>query len=220
MEVTSAQVEAGQAVYTKRTLAAYDLVVLGVSNHWIWKCPTARLLAHYNQYVTANHLDVRDGSGYFLDRCTFPTDAPRVALMDFNEHALEYAARRIARLEPEIYRHNMLEPIALLADKFDSIAMNYLLHCLPGTIESKSVVFDHLRGLLNSGGVLFGATLLQGGVRRSWTARRLMAAYSRRGIFSNTNDNLDGLTRALRNRFANVTIDIVGCAALFAGRIR
>ncbi len=35
-------VVAGQAVYTKAILAMYDLLVLGVSNPFIWKCPTPR----------------------------------------------------------------------------------------------------------------------------------------------------------------------------------
>lgn len=43
MSVTTEQIEAGQAVYTKSNLAVYDFVVLGVSNRFIWKCPTARL---------------------------------------------------------------------------------------------------------------------------------------------------------------------------------
>ena len=38
MAVTAEQVEAGQAVYTKSTLRAYDFVVLVVSNQFIWKC--------------------------------------------------------------------------------------------------------------------------------------------------------------------------------------
>jgi hypothetical protein len=58
--VTSKQVEAGQAVYTNRTLAVYDLVVLGISNRFIWKCPTRRLEEHYNQHIS-NRNDPLDG---------------------------------------------------------------------------------------------------------------------------------------------------------------
>ena len=61
MSVTKEQVAAGQAVYTKRTLAVYDFMVLGVSNRFLWKCPSQRLEEHYNQHVTANHLDVGVG---------------------------------------------------------------------------------------------------------------------------------------------------------------
>jgi 16S rRNA G1207 methylase RsmC len=161
------QIEAGQAIYTKRTLAAYDFVVLGLSNRFIWKCPTNRLLEQYNTRITANHLDVGVGTGYFLDRCRFPSPEPRVALMDLNRNALDFAARRIARYKPETYVRNVLEPISIDAEKFDSVGVNYLLHCLPGSIGSKPAVFDHLKSLMNPNAVLFGSTLLQGGVARS-----------------------------------------------------
>ena len=100
MRVTTEQVAAGQAVYTKRTLGFYDFVVLGVSNRFIWKAPTKRLEEHYDRHVSANHLDVGVGTGYFLDRCRFPSPAPRVALMDLNPETLEFASRRIARTAP------------------------------------------------------------------------------------------------------------------------
>ncbi len=219
MNVSAKQVEAGQAVYSKRTLAAYDFVVLGVSNRFLWQCPTQGLEEHYNRHVTANHLDVGVGTGYFLDRCRFPSPTPRVALMDLNPAALAFAARRIARYKPETYRRNVLEPMAVDAGKFDSVAINYLLHCIPGSIESKSVAFDHLKALMNPNAVLFGATLLQGGVRRNWFARRLMDAYNQRGIFSNKQDDLEGLERALATRFREVSVRVVGCAALFSGRL-
>jgi len=219
MTVTGEQVEAGHRVYGKRTLAVYDLVVLGISNRFVWRCPTRRLLDHYNEHVSANHLDVGVGTGFFLDRCEFPSASPRVALMDLNPDALEFASRRIARYTPETYRRNVLEPIDLDGAKFDSVGINYLLHCLPGSIESKSVAIDHLTALMNPNAVLFGSTLLQGGVRRNWFARRLMAAYNKRGIFSNQRDDLDALRRALGTRLRDVSVEVVGCAALFAGRV-
>lgn len=218
MNITPEQVAAGQAIYTKRTLTLYDFVVLGVSNRFIWKTPTRRIEEHYNRHVSANHLDVGVGTGYFLDRCRFPADAPRVALMDLNADTLEFAAQRIARYRPEMYRCNVLEPISVEAKKFDSIGINYLLHCVPGTMASKAEAFDHLKALMNPGAILFGSTLLQDGVSRSWGAKRLMAAYNKKGIFSNRDDSLDGLKRELERRFSDVSVEVVGCAALFSGR--
>jgi SAM-dependent methyltransferase len=234
VNVSMEQVEAGQAVYSKGTLAVYDWVVLGISNRFIWKCPTPMLEAHYNKHLSANHLDVGVGTGYFLDRCRFATarddrsagnagsncqpPTPRVALMDLNPEALAFAAQRIGRYRPETYRRNVLEPIAIEAQRFDSVGVNYLLHCLPGSIETKAVVFDHLRALMNPGAVLFGSTLLQGGVHRSGLARRLMAVYNKKGIFANQHDDLEGLERVLRSRFRDVSIQVIGCGALFSGR--
>jgi 2-polyprenyl-3-methyl-5-hydroxy-6-metoxy-1,4-benzoquinol methylase len=220
VNVTPEQVTAGQAVYTKRTLTAYDFVVLGISNRFIWKCPTRRLEEHYDKHVTANHLDVGVGTGYFLDRCRFPSETPRIALIDLNSDTLEFASRRIARYRPKTYRRNVLEPISIDAGKFDSVGINYLLHCIPGSIESKSVVLDHLKALMNSNAVIFGATLLQGGVPRNWFAKRLMDVYNTKGIFSNQHDDFEGLRRALDKRFREVSVEVLGCAALFSGRVR
>lgn len=206
----------GQAVYTRRMLKIYDLLVLGISNQWIWRCPTPRLLEFYNQQVTNNHLDVGVGTGYFLDRCTFPGTAPRVALMDLNQNSLDSAAKRIARYKPTPYRANVLEPITLHCEAFDSIGVNYLLHCLPGSITEKVVCFDNLNSLLKSGGRVFGSTLLSQGVPRSVIAQRLMAFYNNKGIFGNSHDDLEGLTSALEERFSKVQIKVIGCVALFS----
>lgn len=219
MSISDEQVRAGQAVYTKRSLRLYDLVVLGLTNRLVWKCPTPGLLAHYNKHITANHLDVGVGTGYFLERCRFPSDAPRIALLDINRSSLEFAAARIAQRTPEKYLRNVLEPLSIDAANFDSVGVNYLLHCLPGTIDAKTVILDHLKAHMNPGAVLFGSTLLQGGVSRGWAARRLMAFYNRKGIFSNRDDHLQGLEQALTQRFPHVSIQITGCAALFSARL-
>jgi 2-polyprenyl-3-methyl-5-hydroxy-6-metoxy-1,4-benzoquinol methylase len=219
MSVTSEQVNAGQSIYTKRSLAVYDFVVLGVSNQLLWKCPTKKLVDHYNKYVTANHLDVGVGTGYFLDRCQLPSPTPRVALMDLNTNALEFAAQRIARYNPETYRRNVLDPITLDGEKFDSVGINYLLHCIPGSIESKAIALDHLKTLMNPNAVLFGSTLLQGDISRNWFAKRLMDTYNKRGIFSNQQDDIEGLKRSLNQRFRDISVEVVGCAALFSCRV-
>lgn len=219
MTITPDQVKAGQAVYTKRTLNLYDFIVLTVSNPWIWKCPTPRLVEHYNQHVTNNHLDIGVGTGYFPDKCQFPSSSPRVALMDLNTDTLAYASQRIQRYRPETYVQNVLEPVAQKIPTFDSVGVNYLLHCVPGSIESKGVMFDHLKPLLNEGAVVFGSTLLQDGVHRSGLAKRLMAVYNKKGIFSNTEDSLTGLERSLGQRFNDVKIEVVGSAALFSAKV-
>lgn len=215
MRPTAEEIAAGQAFYTDSTLPNYDFRVLRLSNPLIWRCPTERLLDFFNAHVSDNHLDIGVGSGYYLDHCAFPSQHPRLALMDLNMMALAYAARRIARYRPATYRRNVLEPIDLAAPGFDSISLNYLLHCLPGPMASKAVVFDHIKPLMNPGAICFGATLLQGGVRRSWTAKLLMAHYNRHGVFSNRQDDVEALERALRTRFSFISIEIVGCAAFF-----
>ncbi len=213
---TAEAVHAGQAAYKGWVLKwVYDALVLGFSNHRLWRCPTAELLALYDRNISANHLDVGVGTGYYLDRCRFPVPAPRLALLDLNPNSLEVAAGRIARYQPEALRRNVLEPIGFDGPGFDSVGLMYLLHCLPGTLEEKAVLFDHLRPLLKPGAVLFGATILQGDAPRGLLARKLMDVYNAKGIFSNRGDTADGLKTVLEARFHEVAIRRTGCVALF-----
>jgi SAM-dependent methyltransferase len=219
-EVTSAptadRIQAGQAVYTPGLLGWYDWLVLGISNRWIWRCPTPRLLELYDRNITGNHLEVGVGTGYFLDRCRWPSPPQRLVLADLNDHCLSATSGRVARYVPETLHHDVFQPLPAEVGRFDSIGLNYVLHCLPGDLSSKAVVFEHLRAALLPQGVLFGATILAEGVPTSFAARRLMAFYRRQGIFGNARDRLSDLRATLTARFAKVDIDAVGCVARFA----
>ena len=210
-----ADVQAGQAVYSKKILTIYDLYVLGFSNRLIWRIPTPNILKLYNANISTRHLDVGVGTGYFLDKCQFPVPNPNIVLMDLNNNSLSASADRISRYQPACYIRNILEPVELPEQPFDSIGINYLFHCLPGSIPEKAAALDHLIPHLNEGGVIFGSTLLQGGVKRSLAARWLMETYNRKGIFHNRNDSLEDLQNALHSRFKRVEIIPKGCAALF-----
>ncbi len=67
---------------------------------------------------------------------------------------------------------------------------------------------------------IFGSTILQGSVPRSWAAKKLMAIYNKKGIFSNAADDLEGLETALSQRFKDLSVEVVGCTALFSGQLR
>jgi hypothetical protein len=208
---------AGQRIYNPFTLAAYNWYVLGFSNALVWRCPTPRLLRLYNEHVSAVHLDVGVGTGYFLDKCRFPIPAPQITLLDMNPHALRTAARQIRRHHPRTHQANVLEPIRLDDSGFDSIAVNYLLHCLPGTMADKAAVFAHLQPLLRDGCPLFGSTILNGGVPHTPMSRRLMGAYNARGIFCNLGDDLESLRQALAEHFSRYELTTSGSVALFVG---
>lgn len=176
------------------------------------------MLALYNQHISSNHLDVGVGTGYFLNHCKFPTAKPRLALMDLNPNCLEVAGKRLARYSPEIYRRNVLNPIDIKITRFDSIGMMNLLHCLPGNIESKGVVFKNLKVLLNPGGVVFGSTILYGGVRRNLLATYTLILTNRLGFMTNMEDNPSSLKTSLAQYFSESSVNVIGCMALFWGR--
>ena len=208
---------AGQAAYTPLVLKIYDWFVLGFSNRLLWRCPTAALRALYAANVSACHLDVGVGTGYFLDKVRWPAAKPDITLLDLNPNSLDAAARRIARYAPKSLAANVLEPIQVEA-RFDSVGLCYLLHCLPGSIPEKAVVFDHLLAVMAEDAALFGATILQGDAPRSRAAQALMKAYNRKGIFSNAQDSFQDLERELNARFGDVRLRRRGAVAIFEAR--
>lgn len=218
MKAELSDVERAHAIYTKRNLAVYDWWVLGFSNAWLWHCPTEKLLELYRAHITANHLEVGAGTGFFPAK-TMPSAQPRLALLDINRNCLEKAAKRLVAFRPELHQENVLEPLLIRGARFDSIAVNYVLHCLPGRLDQKAAaVFDHLAPHLEDDGVIFGSTLLGLDIQRPLFARMAMTLYNRKGIFSNTQDSLGGLMEALSARFRTFNVEVCGCAVIFWGK--
>jgi len=157
-------------------------------------------------------------TGTILDHCTFPASNPRLALMDLNPNSLAAAAKHLARYHPETYIQNALDPIRIDVPHFDSVGVANLLHCLPGTMKTKKVVFENLKAVLKPGGRLFGCTLLYGGVKRSLSATLWMNYMNALRTLTNRHDDLEGLKRNLAECFSESSVKVVGCVALFWAR--
>ena len=215
----SEDVRAGAAIYNKPILSLYNLVVLTISNPFIWRCPTPTILAFYNQHVSDNHLDVGVGTGYFLHKCRFPAGkTPKITLLDLNPNTLEVTSQLLERYKPTKQLGNILEPVEL-EDRFDSIGINYLLHCLPGPISNKAAAFVNLKPLLKPGGVIFGTTILGQGTPQNFMAKRLMRLYNQKKVFSNTTDSQVELEKILRENFSQYMVQVRGCVAFFSAKV-
>jgi ubiquinone/menaquinone biosynthesis C-methylase UbiE len=197
----------------------YDLSVLGFSNTFVWRCPTHLILRLYDLHVSARHLEVGVGTGYFLDHCAFPVAKPALTLLDVNPNSLAMAAHRLRRYQPATMLADVASATQPATAPFASIGMNYLLHCLAGTIADKGAVFAHLARWLAPNGVIFGTTILGQGVQHSLLARRLLRVYNRRGIFGNATDSLEGLSNLLRAHCQSASVRVVGSVAFFVGRV-
>ncbi|MDT3395893.1 class I SAM-dependent methyltransferase [Streptomyces sp. B1866] len=203
------------AAYSAPVLAAYDALVLGAVSRFVWRCPAGDMLALYDRNVSARHLEVGPGTGYFLDRCRFPDPGPQVTLVDLSPTVLATAGRRIARYRPAALRRDVLKPMDLQGRRFDSAALNYVLHCLPSGAPEKFAVFDHLLPHLEPGARVFGGTVLAHGVRHTPLSRLQMNLLVRQGVLNNTEDSLDLLAEALRTRFTRHRLAVHGTVALF-----
>jgi SAM-dependent methyltransferase len=209
---------AGQAVYTSEFLRIYDQFVLGFSNRFIYRCPTSDIVALYDRHVSDRHLDIGPGTGYFLDHCRFPSDSPEITLVDLNPDVLSYCARRLRRYAPRTIQADILQPLPLAMGSVDSIGLNYVLHCLPGSMREKAGMFSGLAALLAPGGVLFGSTALGQGVTYGRMGRSAVRTYNRRGILCNSEDSLADLQDELRAAFGDVQVRVRGTVAVFVAR--
>jgi 2-polyprenyl-3-methyl-5-hydroxy-6-metoxy-1,4-benzoquinol methylase len=138
--------------------------------------------------------------------------------MDINSDRLAAAQKRLKRYHPQIYKQNILEPIYLDVHRFDSIGLSHVLHCLPGTMETKDIVFKNILPLLNPGGIVFGTTFLYQGIKRNLLADNTFWLANRLGFISNKQDSPEGLARSLKKYFTESHIDLCGCEALFWAR--
>jgi SAM-dependent methyltransferase len=204
---------AGHAIYTPGFLAIYDALVLGFFGPVVWRCPTGRLVAHYTRHVGRRHLDVGPGTGYFLAHARLPAGA-RVLLLDPNPHVLARAVARLAPLRPAAIQADVLDPLPL-AGRFDSVALNYVLHCLPGPMARRAPAIRNLAALLDPDGVLFGATVLGTPRLHTRLSRAALAVNNRGGIFDNLSDTEGGLRELLGEGFAAVDLEVVGSVAVF-----
>ena len=103
-------------------------------------------------------------------------------------------------------------------EKFDSISLFYLLHCLPGPLERKKVLFENLRDHLAHDKILYGKTILDKGVKHNLLGKFLVLFLNTVGIFGNWGDSEEGYEAALKENFEDVEVRVVGVVLLFTAK--
>ncbi|KAB2340237.1 class I SAM-dependent methyltransferase [Actinomadura rudentiformis] len=199
-------------------LSGYDMGVLGVVCRLVWRCPPEVMLAQYERNVGPRHLELGPGTGYFLDNCEQAAGS-RISLVDLNPTVLATASRRLARHKPDTHLRNVLEPLNLGDARFDSAGLNLLLHCVPGAISEKAVIFDRVLPYLGEGARVFGSTVLARGVRHTPSSTLAARLLNARNVFHNVDDTAADLEAELGRRFAFHRIAVQGSVALFEARI-
>lgn len=204
----------GQREYTPFFLKIYDPVILGLFTRVVWRCPTSLLVERYRRHIRHRHLDVGPGTGYFLERAGLPDGAP-VTLLDPNANVLDHASRRLQRLDITAVEADALKPLPV-DGPFDSVALHFVIHCLPGPLSRKAAAVSNVAAVLAPTGVLFGASILGAAGPHRWLARKMLDANNRRGIFDNLRDSSQGLGEILGVAFEHVELETIGSMAVFA----
>jgi ubiquinone/menaquinone biosynthesis C-methylase UbiE len=172
-------------------------------------------MERYRPLFGRRHLDIGPGSGYCIDVAA--PDGMELTLLDPNRDVLDHCAKRLSRFNPTVVEADVLKPLPVQGP-FDSVALSFVLHCLPGPIGAKGTAIRNAASVLDAEGVLFGGTVLGIEERHSGPARAFLKAVNRRGAFDNLSDTRAGLDVVLSAGFSEVEIDVVGSLALFTAR--
>jgi hypothetical protein len=192
-----------QQYFSPMSLAVYDFVLYRFISKYLWGCSGESLIARYHQLVSQKHLEVGVGTSYLLDQQN-PAKID-LTLMDLSEACLVKSNKRLARYSPKLIRWNILDAMTGINARFDSISLNYVMHCVAGDFSTKAVAFKNLKALLNDSGILFGVTVLNT-KKSNIVARSFMWLLNRVGVFNNENDQVDALEAGLKKYFKYVDL--------------
>jgi len=180
-----------------------------------WKCKPEDLVRFYRDNLSSVHMDVGVGTGYLLRHSIDDATAVDLSLMDLNENCLNKTEKNIFPLKVKKYQRNILNEINSISEKYTSVSINYVMHCVPGDFKEKGIAFDNLKKLLDDKGVIFGSSVISLGVRKPFHSAALMWVFNAIGLFDNSNDSLEDLRGALNRNFAFVEIIESGPTVLF-----
>lgn len=218
-ELNATNLEKGRAVYSKKLLPSYDWIVTYFSNSFIWRCHRRHIQALFDQCIDQKHLDVGVGTGYYLQNTKAPLLAD-LTLMDANPLCLQGAAQALEPLSPKTIHADIYAPPEQLRDTFDSVSINYLLHCIPGNHNDKRQAIKNVASLLKKEGTLFGSTIIADPSLQSFWSEKLMGFYNRKGIFSNLDDTEKAMITMLTSALSAVQTKRIGTVLLFEGKKR
>lgn len=213
--------ERGAAIYSRAVLGIYDTLVVRISNSWIWRSPSKLMLETYNERMSADHLEIGPGTGWYLVHAQLPQNL-QLTLLDLNPNSLQTTSSRLMRTQavaaPQISTivGNVLQAATLPQRRFSSIGANYLLHCLPAEQDQRHAAVANMAEKLADDGVLFGSTILGDQAGHNLAGRGLMNLYNRLNIFDNRTDDVTTLHKMLEELFLEVTeIRVNGTVATF-----
>lgn len=238
---TMADSTPGSRPYVPVLLPLYDKFTLSFNMNYVWRCATDEwLLPLFKENFSKNHLDVGVATGFFPATTlryqastkvdSNHTSPQCITLLDLNPHSLAMAKEKILSQAPETTVTCILANACELSlelfhsQKFHSISVMNLLHCLPGPTSSKMTLLRNCAKLLDDEGTLFGCTLLgysgeTGAIlKRNWLCFAEMKVLNWLGAFDNWADVKEIIDDELYGMFKEVQTWTVGSMLLFKAK--
>ena len=230
-----------EEVYTPKTLSQYDFRVWDFNSPFHWRISRADITKLYNEGILESrsnrHAEVAVGTCLFLldianhqsKESRFPGE---IGLFDLSDHSLAQCNTRlgsrphgvtISTFKVDITK-TLPNEVAANAYYHDSVAANFLLHCLHGrSMKDKRPAIETIASLLKPSGIFIGSTILGQAMlddeaRAGAPAMATLEAYNDRGIFGNLGDNFEDLATILNDLFEEVDIRMIGYCAVWKAR--
>jgi SAM-dependent methyltransferase len=206
-----------KTIYSKLIFSIYDKILLNIVMPLIWHCNKNEIIEFYSKHLSHNHLDIGAGTGYFIKHTNKLNSNSNLTIMDINPVCLSLCEQHLVKYTPNIIRHNILDPIKI-TKLFDSIGLNLLLHCLPGDLLSKGLVFQNIKNVLKQNGIVFGSTFIVKDRQVNIITKLWFILFNRIKLLSNEFDNINDLSYILKNNFKKYDIKVIGHCAFFWGQ--
>lgn len=196
--------------FVSNSLKFYDLAVNKINCKYVWRCSENYIFENYKKNIRRKHLEIGPGTGYFLKKIN--NSDIDLTLMDINQPILQFSSNNLKTSfsNVKIRNHNIFEK--KIEEKYDSIGINYVLHCVPGKLEDK---IDKLLNNLNKHGILFGATVISDPERLYFLSKLELKALNKFNVFNNSNDYSQNLINYLNYNQIKYDCNLIGNVLIF-----
>lgn len=154
--------------------------------------------------------------------------------MDLNHNSLNVCKKRIIScyndknnvptVDKLVIDITESESLAAYKEQYDSLAANFLFHCLHGSsLRDKVSAIKNCASLLSSDGVFIGSTILGKDMlddadRAGETSLGVLKNYNEWGIFGNLGDSFEDLQQILNESFQYVDLKKIGYCGVWSAR--
>lgn len=198
-----------------KNIHKYDRFVNEINCNHVWKCSKNNIINNYCANVENKHLEIGPGSGFFLKKENIGVNLDQLTLVDVNSTILKFSKKNLESehsnvnsLVYDLFRYEIPTNI-----EFDSVGINYVLHCIPGNLQTK---LDSLISNLGDNKYnLFGASVICDPLHMNPIAEYELMFLNAFGIFNNNNDTYEELNEYLNNKNYNFSLKKQGYVAIF-----
>lgn len=187
----------------------------------VWKCPKQHLEQQFISNVSLNHLEVGVTSDFSFTRRLKANKNLNMVYLDPDAKALKRAGKNTAHLKPRLFQGSLMHQWGFRNQKFNSINLNFVLHCLQGDFEGKvNALCINARSCLADNGTIFGSAILRDRISTNPLSEYFLNRCNKSGVMNNEKDSYRKLERMLNYYFNNVHITMVGYVVMFEGRMK